>query len=318
MVKFLKRLLRRTGSMQFGLILFVLTMGLSMLGTVVPGWSGSLYHSWPFMTLLLLLVLNTGLCTVRQTRSVFGFRRGAWAMLVRRWSVWLIHVAILLVAVGSLWSALVARDGAVELAVGETARLPAGVVGGQAWDLKLEGFRREYHPDGSSAGWFSQVRLSPGAQPDNFLSAEIAVNHPLESGGLSILQASWGSRYELLVQVAGQGRQIVVKRNELLALDASSGLGVIFQDPRPMAGRAESPEIGYLALVNGKVVGSAWAKLGQVVAVDRRGLRFTIQRRIETSGLMLRYDPAVPFLWAGFAVLALAVCGLFLGARKAE
>ncbi len=231
-----KTLIPFLSGMPLGMGLFAATAIISVLGTLAPALFPAYQRSVPFIAALVLLTLNTGLCAVRQARTLgrllrmgrTGLREG-----IYRVSLWLVHASVVAVALGGLGSALLSRSAAVELAVGESARIPAAYSGGRDIQVRLADFRTDFHADGSVAEWRSvlELRVDDGPAQERVLR----VNHPVSLGSVSLLQSSH------------------------------------------------------------RKVGGA-----------------------DLSGIALRYDPALPAVWIGFALMALAACGLLAGGPSAR
>ncbi len=82
-------------SMHFGLSLFILV---AFLSSIDPSLGPAIYRSRRFIGILFLLVLNTSLC---------AWSREAWLTReeLRHRFVWLVHFAVVVVAIGGSWAA---------------------------------------------------------------------------------------------------------------------------------------------------------------------------------------------------------------------
>ena len=317
--RFVSRVFHSLASMRLGLSLFGLVLLAAVLGTLFPGLFPAYQRSPVFAGLLLLAVANTALCTARQLpglgrRRFIGPRQAFYG-----WGVWLLHVSIIVIALGGWGSARYGRDAYLELTVGQTGQLPAELAGGEDVYLRLDAFQTDYHADGTVAEWRSLVSLNRPGRPSQ--RAVIRVNHPLAFGATSLLQSSFGSRYRLELTQDGQARTVSVDAGRPVSWSADGRLAIqldaappVNSPPPSAAGEVPLEVVGYTVLVDGQPAGSARARFGQSVRV-RSGLSFTVQERQAVSGLALRYDPALPLVWAGFGLLSLALVGLLAGRR---
>ena len=317
--RFVSRVFRSLASMRLGLSLFGLVLLATILGTLVPGLWPAYQRSAVFAGLLLLAVANTAFCTVRQLPGLGRRRFTSARQAFYGWGVWLLHVSIIVIALGGWGSARYGRDAYLELTVGQTAQLPAELAGGEVVSLRLDDFQTDYHADGTVAEWRSLVSLDRPGRPSQ--SALIRVNHPLAFGAANLLQSSFGSRYRLELTQDGQRQAVSVDTGRPVSWTADGRLAIQLDAASPVnspppgaAGEVPLEVVGYTVLVDGQPAGSASARFGQSVRV-RSGLSFIVQERQAVSGLALRYDPALPLVWAGFGLLSLALVGLLAGRR---
>ena len=174
---------------------------LSITGTLIPQgevpqwyfrrfgvWAGILlrlrldnvYHSAPFIILLVLLGLNLSWCTWRRQ-----------AGLGRRRDLLLTHIGVLIVLAGGFVTAIWSLRGSLPLTVGEMSdrvedgakefRLPFAV--------RLDRFTIDRYDSGRIKQFRSDVEIAEGGSPA--VRGSVAVNAPLRWKGWTIYQAGY-------------------------------------------------------------------------------------------------------------------------------
>jgi cytochrome c biogenesis protein len=152
-------------------------------------------------------------------------------------------------------------------------------------------------------------------RPDSgVLEAEISVNHPLRHRGMTLYQADW-SLAALNVQL---GRSPVLQ----LPLQSLPQLGdQVWGVVLPTRPDGSEPVLLTLASEQGpiQVFGSDGTRLAQLApggaAEEVRGLPIRVASVLPASGILLKRDPGVPLVYAGFAI-ALLGGGLSLVATR--
>lgn len=165
------------------------------------------------------------------------------------------------------------------------------------------------------AGSASSAATSAVGGPDSrVLAAEISVNHPLRHRGITLYQADW-SLAALNVQL---GRSPVLQ----LPLQSLPQLGEqVWGVVMPTRPDGSEPVLLTLASEQGpvQVFGADGNRLAQLVpggeAQEVRGLPIRVDSVLPASGILLKRDPGVPLVYAGFAI-ALLGGGLSLVATR--
>ena len=286
-------------SMTVGLALFGLIAVAGIVGSINPGLGEAVYGSWWFTALLLGLVLNTGLCAVSR-RPGIGRQPGRAGF--RGWSVFGIHVAMLLIAVASLWASLAFSTDRVEVGEGESFEV-------EGRQVTFDSLRVERYPDGSVSDWVSRIEAGSGP-------ADIRVNHPATVGSTRILLAGHSRDFVLALRLPmdAEATSTIIPEGAYLPLSKDGSIILTVEAaPEGSPGKA----IARVVLSkDGKPAVEALASEGITTVLGSTGVEVTVTATRAVSVFILRRTPGIGFLWAAFAILSLAVCGYLLAPAK--
>ena len=225
----------------------------------------------------------------------------------------LVHAGMVVLMLGAAWGCLAGQRSEQFLAPGRTLDL-LNSRGQSQLVVALDGFSVQRDPAGRPEQFTSQLRLLDGEAGPELKQAEISVNHPLRFKGITLYQADW-SLAAITVQLG---------KSPLLQLPLQ---------PFPQLGeqiwglvlptRPDGSEPVLLSLNNEAgpvdVYGADGQLLGQLVpgggATEIKGLPIRVASVLPASGILLKKDPGVPLVYAGFAI-ALAGGGLSLVATR--
>jgi len=229
----------------------------------------------------------------------------------------LVHAGLVVLMVGAAWGALAGQRLERFLAPGNELEL-LNRRGQTQLTVGLEAFGIERDPAGRPEQFRSQLLLQPGdpssADAPAAITREISVNHPLRFQGMTVYQADW----------ALAAIQVQLGKSPILELPLQSfpQLGEqVWGIVLPTRPDGSNPVLLALSSEEGPVtVYSADAEvLGTLVpggsAEEIAGIPLTIAGVVPASGLLLKRDPGVPLVYAGFAI-ALAGGALSLIATR--
>jgi cytochrome c biogenesis protein len=229
----------------------------------------------------------------------------------------LVHAGLVVLMVGAAWGALAGQRLERYLAPGNELEL-LNRRGQTQLTVALEGFGIERDPAGRPEQFRSQLRLQPGdpaaTEPLPATNREISVNHPLRFQGMTVYQADW----------ALAAIQVQLGKSPILELPLQSfpQLGdQVWGIVLPTRPDGSNPVLLALSSEQGPVtVYSADAEvLGSLVpggtAAEIAGIPLRVAGVVPASGLLLKRDPGVPLVYAGFAI-ALAGGALSLIATR--
>jgi cytochrome c biogenesis protein len=225
---------------------------------------------------------------------------------------------MVLLMVGASWGALGGQRLEQFLAPGHDLELMDSR-GNTRLTVALDRFAIQRDPAGRPEQFTSNLRILPPAPADGTPappaeSAQISVNHPLRTRGITLYQADWS----------------------LAAIDLQLGRSPVLQlplQPFPQLGeqvwglilptRPDGSEPVLLALASEDgpvdVYGPDGSSLASLVPggepVEVRGIPIRVAGVLPASGILLKRDPGVPLVYTGFAV-ALLGGGLSLIATR--
>jgi cytochrome c biogenesis protein len=216
----------------------------------------------------------------------------------------LVHAGLVLLMVGAAWGALAGQRLEQFLAPGRELEL-VDLRGNSQLSVALDRFTIQRDPAGRPEQFTSQLRILPAAGPGQPAPpaepAEISVNHPLRTRGITLYQADWA-----LVAVDIQlGRSPVLS----LPLQPLPQLGEqIWGLILPTRPDGSEPVLLSVSDESGPVdvFGPDGASLARIVpggeAVEVRGLPIRVASILPASGILLKRDPGVPLVYTAFAI----------------
>jgi hypothetical protein len=158
------------------------------------------FRSVPFLAPVALFFVNLSVCTVDRmaTRS----RRNA----RRRHGPDLIHIGLLVLIVGAMFTVFARQEATVYLAEGEQIILPGD------YALRVLRFDFERYSDGRPKDWISTVEVRRGDQ-EVIPSFAIEVNRPLKINRVKIYQSSYADEARALL-TDPDGKQYTIRSGE--------------------------------------------------------------------------------------------------------
>ena len=235
----------------------------------------------------------------------------------------LVHAGMVVLMLGAAWGALGGRRAEQFLAPGRTLELMDSR-GRSELTLALDDFAVERDPAGRPEQFRSSLRILEGSGDGGedagqagstvLRQAEISVNHPLRFRGVTFYQADWG-----LAAISVQlGRSPVLQ----LPLQTFPQLGEqVWGLVLPTRPDGTQPVLLSLASEQGPVdiYGADGTLIGSLAvggpAQDVNELPIRVDSVLPASGILLKRDPGVPLVYAGFAI-ALVGGGLSLLATR--
>ena len=253
--------------------------------------------------------LRGGGWQVRPQPGRLAARRG----LAGRFGPLLVHAGLVVLMVGAAWGALAGQRLEQFLAPGRELEL-LDPRGRSQLTLVLDRFVIQRDPAGRPEQFTSSLTLRPPAATLPEEKAEISVNHPLRTRGITLYQADWALA-AIEVQL---GRSPVLP----LPLQAFPQLGEqVWGLVLPTRPDGSEPVLLSLTSEQGpvEVYGADGTLLGRIVPggepVDVQGLPVRVVSVLPASGILLKRDPGVPLVYTGFAI-ALLGGGLSLIATR--
>ena len=227
----------------------------------------------------------------------------------------LVHAGMVVLMLGAAWGALGGQRAEQYLAPGRSLELMDSR-GSSKLTLALDGFSIQRDPAGRPEQFTSKLRILEGDGSEGSLlkQAQISVNHPLRFQGVTLYQADWA-----LATISLQlGKSPLLE----LPLQSFPQLGEqVWGIVLPTRPDGSEPVLLSLGSEQGPVEiygadGISIARLSPGgAAVEVKGLPIRVESVLPASGILLKRDPGVPLVYAGFAI-ALAGGGLSLLATR--
>ena len=227
----------------------------------------------------------------------------------------LVHAGMVVLMLGAAWGALGGQRAEQYLAPGRSLELMDSR-GSSQLTLALDHFSIQRDPAGRPEQFTSQLRILEGDGSGGSLlkQAEISVNHPLRFQGVTLYQADWA-----LATISLQlGKSPLLE----LPLQSFPQLGEqIWGIVLPTRPDGSEPVLLSLGSEQGpvEIYGAEGISLARLApggaAVEVKGLPIRVESVLPASGILLKRDPGVPLVYAGFAI-ALAGGGLSLLATR--
>lgn len=320
-------------SMRIGLLLFLLLALAGFVGSIIPqghnkyfyiknfgqvkgsiithlGLDGLFSSPW-FILPGLLFGLNLTACSFQRLRLLLA--RPSW----KRAGSCALHFGIIMVIIGGSVSFNDKQQVYVEAVAGEVKHLGEA---GFPFDLKVLGFDIDYFPNMQPKQYRTRVQaVKEGSVQKEY---EISVNHPFKYSGINIYQTGYG--WVIGGEIKGPAGEELVTWRE--------GLHRLSDDPLLMVDLRFYPHYAYdrncpVSLSqkphNPRIVCSMYDSihyLGHEVlapgqSVSRQGYTFGFRNYSNYTGLEIKRDRGVPYVWTGFLLVMTGIMTRYLGGR---
>ncbi len=215
----------------------------------------------------------------------------------------LVHIGLVLLMLGSAWSALQGQRFENFLIPQSSFDLSNQNDQEKKLSIKLNSFEIERDPAGRTEQFTSKVELLESNSSIGILK-EVSVNHPLRFKGITIYQADWALSTINLKIGSYPNLQLPLKKFPELG-DAIWGLVL------PTKENGGSPVLLSVSSELGPV--RVFDETGSLLASLRpggegsniKGIPLKVIEIIPSSGLLLKRDPGVPLVYSSFALVLL-------------
>jgi hypothetical protein len=311
----MNQLYRFFRSVRLAVVLLLVITLLSILATLVPQGKGQEFYrttyapglaslilavgfdrfqaSLLYLAPVVLFIGSLGVCTV--DRLLVRHRGKA----ARRYGPDLIHIGLLVLAVGGVGSALLRREAYFTVAEGSSVDVTGG------YRLELLSFEYLRYPDGRPKDYISTVRVTRGDKVVKE-SYPIEVNRPLRLGLLAIYQ----SNYETLLHLSD-------KAGAVYSLSSGGNEWVPVGDAAAYLAGAERGADGKYAAVFDMYQGEKRVDTRRIGAGESIG-EYRIDQVSELTGLTASRDPGFIAVLAAMIIAGAGLALTFIQKRKEE
>ncbi len=319
----MKKIYQFMAAMQTGLVLLVMVGLAAALGsTFLPD---IFYKTIAFKLLILLLLLNLTLCTLRQLSWLYVvFSNGVPSrQLLRQVGLCLLHLGMVFIIAGGAVYAYFGQSGEIHMLKDKSVDISRVMNVKNGFSLHLDDFKIQFNEDGSTSQYYSYLTVLKNAKADR--QAAISVNHPLNYGGVKVYQMSFG--YLIKVKqgnAEGQQNENMYREGDLLKIPGTQRVLKVFRylpnyDPQQGMNsktmRPDNPRIIFSVYENERFLGVGAARFGERVKLDADN--YVVFTGVEPyTVLKLKSDPGVPLVLAGGVMLTLGIVMAWLAAVR--
>ena len=251
---------------------------------VVQTGFGSFFGSILFIIPAFLFFANLSACTVKRLVRELRKKKG------RRHGPDVLHLGLMALVIGSVWSFSGHQQGSVTLAPGDGVNLPDGAV------MRLDDFRFDRYEDGRPKDWVSVVSIEKDGRPVEE-GVELRVNDPLRYGRLTFYQASYQEVAALALGGPGGEEYLLSQGEDLVVGDSTYFFMAPDQDGSRAVLRVSSGADGRT------VKASPGEAVGELTVLGLRG-RYA-------AGIEAVSDPGFPLVLVAMALIAVGTTWTF-------
>ncbi len=231
---------------------------------------------------------------VKETNGRVAARQGA----IGRVGPILIHLGIILLMLGATYGSLNGQNIERFLAPGRSIDL-LGTNKEKLLTIELKNFQIERDPKGRTEQYRSIVNvIEPSGKNE---SKEISVNYPLRYKGLTLYQADW-SIAAVTLQINNSPKlQIPIKSIPELGEQVWGTIIPTKEDGSDPILLTVNSELGPVAIYDND--GTKLINIRTNEEAEVKNTLIKIINIIPSSGLLLKHDPGVPFVYSSFAII---------------
>ena len=239
-------------------------------------------------------------------------QKGAWCRL----GVYVVHASVLIIFAGAIVGGIWGFSGYINIQEGQTldhVELDNGQVLPLGFKLRLDKFTLTKYPDRQTPSEYrSDVTFIKG---DHKLKTSLIVNDPAHFEGIDFYQSSYGvapARLKLRFTRDGKSQVVELRHRQWTKLPGGGQAGVM----------EVRQDVNMGAMYRGPIARVAYQAEGQepvVIAAFKAGTKMPARgpvkfeileiEAVPYSGLQVKYDPGVWFIWVGCSLM---VIGFFI------
>ncbi|MBU4278326.1 MAG: cytochrome c biogenesis protein ResB [Proteobacteria bacterium] len=246
-------------------------------------------------------------------RTVLFAQRGGWS----RFGVYVVHTSVLVIMVGALVGNFWGYGGYVNIPVGSTVDhiiLDNGQAKPLGFSLHLDKFNVAFYPNGMPSEYRSEVTFIDGGKPVQ--KSTLIVNDPAEYKGIDFYQSSYGNDLKAmeveLIRPDGAKQRLTLEAGKINELPGGAKAAIQGWRERVQMGAMYDGPVARILYQEAKGEPQAYTAFRPGVKMPQSGpMKFEIVK-VQTeaySGLQVKYDPGVWFIWVGCTLM---VIGFFI------
>lgn len=251
----------------------------------------------------------------RETASGWSFtaQKKRWG----NWGAYVVHVGFVILILGALGGSLFGFAGSLMALNGDTVdfqdiKLSQGHTD-RNYSVKINAVEDRFLANGERDNWYSDISIVQGDQ--ELARGMLSVNHPFTYDGVTYYQEHYQDVANLSLEVDGK------KYNDMIPLGLTQNEGTVqsdfyyqrlsrIQDSKLFFKglKVKNQPVVYLQVysMDGKVSNPLKLSLDQKDAVFGQS-KITLSSLTNATGLHVKCDPAVPFVWFGCALIMLGL-----------
>ncbi len=225
----------------------------------------------------------------------------------------IVHAAMLIILGGAIWGALTGFLAQEMVPSGSTFQVKNIIEAGlfskssipKDWGIRVNRFWIDYTPNGNIDQFYSDLSVVDN-QGEELDRKTIFVNQPLRYNGVTFYQTSWG-----IAAVKVQVNKSPIFQIPIAPLN-TPGEGKIWGTWIPTKPDL-SEGVSLLAKdLQGTMIvydnnGDLYSAIRPGMAVDINGVTLKVYELIGSTGLQIKADPGIPFVYTGFGLLMVGV-----------
>ncbi|MGK7957155.1 MAG: cytochrome c biogenesis protein [Crocosphaera sp.] len=225
----------------------------------------------------------------------------------------IVHAAMLIILGGAIWGALTGFLAQAMVPSGTDFKVTNIIEAGplsqpqipKNWGIRVNRFWIDYTPDGTIDQFYSDLSVINNGG-EELTHKTIYVNEPLRYNGVTFYQTSWG-----IAGVQAQVNNSPIFQLPMAPLD-TNGKGQIWGTWIPT--KTDLTEgVSLLARdLQGTMMvydqkGDLYSAVRPGMTLDINGVKLKIHQLIGSTGLQIKADPGIPFVYTGFGLLMVGV-----------
>lgn len=246
-------------------------------------------------------------------RTVLFAQRGGWS----RFGVYVVHASVLVIMIGALVGNFWGYAGFVNIPVGGSVDhiiLDNGRPKPLGFSLRLDKFNVAFYPSGMPSEYRSEVTFIDHGK--EVQKSSLIVNDPAEYQGIDFYQSSYGNDLKAmeveLIRGDGSKQRLSLETGRINQLPGGAKAAIQGWRERVQMGAMYDGPVARILYQEAQGEPQAYTAFKPGVKMPQSGpLKFEILK-VETeaySGLQVKYDPGVWFIWVGCTLM---VVGFFI------